>query len=61
MSTGEISRDFRGFHWWPQSELEVAYLLGFVAQPYLPFPLLRPLSAVHSRIAKASILLPGRE
>lgn len=37
MNTGEIGRDFRGFAGDPQSELEVAYLLG-LAQQYLPFP-----------------------
>jgi hypothetical protein len=37
MTIGLIDGGFRGFAGDPQSELEVAYLLG-LAQPYLPFP-----------------------
>ena len=42
MNTGEIGRDFRGFAGDPQSELEVAYLLG------LALPLPHKYCAAHS-------------
>ncbi len=38
MTIGAVDQSFRGFAGDPQSELEVAYLLG-LAQEYLPFPL----------------------
>jgi len=37
MTPLEVPASFRGFHGEPESELEIAYLLG-VAQQYLPFP-----------------------